>query len=371
MSLSVASSTTTPSKINWSEQPQMRRLDAHETSIKSLQFFEDGTLASLSSDSEVKIWNKEGVPTIVHTFQAVVSQLVTRKDGTLATASKDGEAVHVWDENGKCLAFYVGKPGKYTRRYPPKDESFPTENGFPNYAFYFLHYLKLRDGGLAYGDNDGRIILYSAQGDPLPCLFAHNNGTKVVIVQQKDGVLVSAGEDGVINEWDVEGGSDYFYENYLPPFFIGHHLHHYKDPDLCTRTFKAHEAAIRALALLENGTAVASGSDDKTIKIWREGVCLRTLEGHTSGIRNLSVLSDGTLLSLSALEPNSEYNQMKLWERAATCSNTVMMKGEMIEEVFERGEGTLVGRILFRENGVEGSSSGKIKFWTFPSLIKA
>lgn len=366
MSLLAASETTTPGKINWSEQPQMRRLDAHETSMRSLQFFEDGTQASLSSDNEVKIWNKEGVPTIIHTFQAVVSQLVTRKDGTLATATKDGEAVHVWDKKEKCLAFYVGKPGNYTRKYPPKDEPFPTEDGFPNFTFCHRDYLKLRDGGLAHGDNEGRIILYSAQGDLLPCLLPYNSGTKVVVVQQKDGQLVSAGEDGVIKEWDVEGGSQYFYENYIPPFFVAHHLYHYNDPDLCTRTFKAHQAAIRTLAVLDNEAAVASGSDDKTIKIWREGVCLRTLEGHTSGIRNLSVLSDGTLLSLSALEPNSEHNQMKLWERAAACINTVMMKGEMIEEVFERGEGTLVGRILFRENGVEGSSSGKIKFWTFP-----
>ncbi len=44
---------------------------------------------------------------------------------------------------------------------------------------------------------------------------------------------------------------------------------------------------------------LASGSDDKTVRLWRaaDGRLLRTLEGHTAWVRSVAFSPDGRLLS--------------------------------------------------------------------------
>ena len=61
--------------------------------------------------------------------------------------------------------------------------------------------------------------------------------------------------------------------------------------------------------LLSDGT-LASGSMDKTIKIWdtSSGTCIKTLKGHTHSVNSLCLLTDGTLAS------GSYDNTIKIWE---------------------------------------------------------
>ena len=57
-----------------------------------------------------------------------------------------------------------------------------------------------------------------------------------------------------------------------------------------------------------DGTKVASGSDDKTVKLWdvTSGECLQTLEGHSSGVFSVSFSSDGTKVA-------SRSRKYKIW----------------------------------------------------------
>ena len=59
-----------------------------------------------------------------------------------------------------------------------------------------------------------------------------------------------------------------------------------------------HTFAVNCLAVLPGGT-LASGSLDKTVRLWREGNCVATLTGHTKRVRCLAVMPDGTLASAS------------------------------------------------------------------------
>jgi len=61
-----------------------------------------------------------------------------------------------------------------------------------------------------------------------------------------------------------------------------------------------HSDSVRSLAILPDGT-LASGSSDKTIRIWDTitGKTLKLLTGHTYEVRSLAVLLDGTLASCS------------------------------------------------------------------------
>ena len=70
---------------------------------------------------------------------------------------------------------------------------------------------------------------------------------------------------------------------------------------MCIRTLTGHARYILSLVYLPDGL-LASGSDDKTIKIWNieTGMCIKTLEGHEEWVRSLVYLPGGLLASGSA-----------------------------------------------------------------------
>jgi WD40 repeat protein len=67
-------------------------------------------------------------------------------------------------------------------------------------------------------------------------------------------------------------------------------------------TLTGHADIIRAVSFSPNGSTLASGSSDATIKLWRvsDGALLRTLTGHGAGVRSVTFSPDGTVLASAA-----------------------------------------------------------------------
>ena len=77
------------------------------------------------------------------------------------------------------------------------------------------------------------------------------------------------------------------------------------------RLLSGHNRAVFGVALSPDGLTLASGSEDRTIKIWSTGNGRNeaTLEGHSDNVLSLSFSSDGQLLASS-----SQDGQIHIWK---------------------------------------------------------
>ena len=67
----------------------------------------------------------------------------------------------------------------------------------------------------------------------------------------------------------------------------------------CIQTLEGHMDWVSSVAWNSQGTLLASGSHDTTIKIWdtKTWECVQTLEGHTQGVRSVTWNPQGRLAS--------------------------------------------------------------------------
>jgi hypothetical protein len=83
----------------------------------------------------------------------------------------------------------------------------------------------------------------------------------------------------------------------------------------CIATLTGHDYGVYSVSWSSDGTCLASGSRDHTIKIWdvKTERCLVTLNGHTNDVNSVTWSLDGTRLA-----SGSDDNTIKIWEVAET-----------------------------------------------------
>uniref|UniRef100_UPI0035C9EB7F WD40 repeat domain-containing protein n=1 Tax=uncultured Nostoc sp. TaxID=340711 RepID=UPI0035C9EB7F len=95
-------------------------------------------------------------------------------------------------------------------------------------------------------------------------------------------------------------------------FFFGNHLNT-NSPTLI-QTLTGHSQEVRSVVFSPDGQTLASGSMDKTIKLWRlgDGKLLHTLTGHSQAVWSVAFSPNGQTLA------SGSYNRtIKLWDLAS------------------------------------------------------
>ncbi|SPO01196.1 uncharacterized protein DNG_03943 [Cephalotrichum gorgonifer] len=120
----------------------------------------------------------------------------------------------------------------------------------------------------------------------------------------------------------------------------------------CTQTLKGHGHWVHSVAFSPDGRQIASGSYDRTIKVWdcKSGACMQTLKGHGRPVLSVAFLPDGRQIASGSVD-----DTIKVWDcESGACTQTL------------EGHSGTVHSVAFSPDGrqiASGSYDRTIKVW--------
>jgi WD40 repeat protein len=292
------------------------------SNAKAVAFSPDGELLIVgSTDGVVRVWRRSnGRRTILEGHTSVVRSLAFSTK-FLASAGYDA-TIRLWDLSDYSSSRVLeGHPNVITSiDFSPSGSILASGSA---------------DGSVRLWDvNDGRctgILIDERMGYIFSVKFSPLGG----------GTLASAGS-GRIDFWDISGDDE---GNVLPSFTF----------------IEGHDAAVRAIAYSPDGLYFASGSFDRTIRLWNAAnhSCVALFTGHDNIVIALAFSPNGKILASGSLDGDVRFWKVQVGGGGGDGSSSCLVH-------IARHHKYCLNSIVFSPDGrtlVSGGDDGTVLLW--------
>ena len=327
--------------------PARHTLQSHRNPITAVAFHPIfSSLASASEDTTLKIWDWElgELERTVkgHTKAVLDCDFGGPRGGTLLASCSQDLTIKLWDPSDEY---------KNIRTLPGHDHSVSSVRFIPS--------------GAAGSPASGNLLVSTSSDTTLriwdvttgycvKTLRGHSNWVRSVSPSFDGRWLLSAGNDQVARLWDASSGE-------MKATFLGHeHV-----IECCTLAPATSYPFLAALAGLKkapsassSGEFLATGSRDKSIKLWdSRGTLIKTLIGHDNWVRGLLFHPGGKYL-LSVSDDKS----MRCWDlsQEGKCVKTIDDVHSHFVSCIRWAPGVIKGPIA-AEGAMLNGDAGKMK----------
>ena len=184
-------------------------------------------------------------------------------------------------------------------------------------------------------------------------LSGHKAAVEAVAISPQGNIIATASQDKTVKLWKLDGT--------LLKTLIGH------DAQVYTVAFSPVSSSVSNVSQLDSTAMVthqeldqiiASGGEDKTIKLWKpDGTLLKTLKGHTDAIKRVTISPNGEMIASASWD-----GTVKLWKLDGTLVKTITLDGNLPQQ-------TTVAFSPDSKMIASGGWEGTVKLWTLDGAL--